>query len=450
MAAFDSAIRADIERVTPVAKPERSGQQKNAKHLSCEAVPSSKDDAEISQLAKLSTIEYEHERVEAAKQLGIRTPILDRIVMAARKSDDAKQGRALTLPEPEPWHEPVNGAKLLDQLSGAIRRHVVMTAHAVDMAALWVVHTYLIDVFGITPRLAITSPEMGCGKTTLLDVLAPLVWRPLPTANATPSAIFRVVEMLTPTLLIDEADTFLAENGELRGILNSGHRRGGSVTRTVGDDFEPRLFSTFSPCAIALIGKLPPTLADRSVPINLRRRRTDETIEPFRFDRTGHLDQFARMAARWAADNAERVRGAEPEMPDSLFNRAADNWRPLLAIADAADGEWPERARQASRCSIPEGDDQSSRVLLLGDIRAILTERNSDRIASADLVEALVAMEGHPWAEWKGGKPITSNGLARMLAPFNIVPATIRTGDRTPKGYQLAQFDDAFARYLRS
>lgn len=153
------------------------------------------------------------------------------------------------------------------------------------------------------------------------------------------------------------------------------------------------------------------------------------------------------MTARWVADNAERIRGAEPDVPSGLFNRAADNWRPLLAIADVAGGEWPARARQAVQSARPD-DDESTRILLLADIRAIFAERAADRLASAELVEALVAIEGRPWAEWKNGKPITTNGLARLLAPFKIVPATIRVGDRTPKGYLLSQFEDAFIRYL--
>ena len=308
--------------------------------------------SEIDRLAKIGRLDYERERKAAAKRLGVRAPALDGLVAAEREQLDGsnRQGRALNLAEPEPWPEPVNGSELLDALAASIRRHVVMPDHAADTAALWVLHTYLLDCSGISPRLAITSPEKGCGKTTLLDVLSRLVMRPLPTANATASAIFRVVEMQQPTLLIDEADTFLAENEGLRGILNSGHRQGGSVIRTVGDDFEPRAFSTYSACAIALIGKLPATLADRSVSIDLRRRRSNEAIEAFRFDRTGALDQLARQASRWATDHADRIRSADPEMPVGVFNRTADNWRPLLAIADAVGGEWPARARRAISC----------------------------------------------------------------------------------------------------
>jgi len=293
-AEFEQKFREAQERVAP--QPNAPGpQRRSAKpNGSGKADPT---DVEIARLAELSAVQYERERTGAAERLGIRVSILDRLVAADREPDDSKQGRALKLHEPEPWHEAVNGTELLNNLSAVIRQHVVMPDHAADTAALWVVSTYLLDVFGITPRLAVTSPEKGCGKTTLLDVLSHLVWRPLPTANATVSAIFRVVEMLRPTLLIDEGDTFLSENQELRGILNTGHRRGGSVTRTVGEDFEPRAFSTYSACAISLIGKLPATIADRSVPIDLRRRRADETIEPFRFDRTDHLDRLARMDA---------------------------------------------------------------------------------------------------------------------------------------------------------
>jgi putative DNA primase/helicase len=407
---------------------------------------------EISRLAGLEKLEYEGERKQAAKRLQLRITALDGLVAAEHGEVDGgdKQGRALNLPEPEPWPDPVNGANVLDELSAIVRQYVVLSASAADTVALWVAHTYLIGAFGISPRLAITSPEKRCGKTTLLDVLARLVVRPLPTSNATTAAIFRVVEMEQPTLLIDEADTFLKEDSELRGILNSGHRQGGSVLRVVGENHEPRSFSTYSACAIALIGKLPETLTDRSVAIDLRRRRPDEQIEAFRFDRTGPLDRAARRAARWALDYANLVSGIDPTMPAGVYNRAADNWRPLLAIADAAGGGWPERARRAVKAAgAGAGDhDQSVRVMLLADIRNMFAKRNVDRLASADIVEGLVAIEGRPWPEWKAGKPITPTGLARQLARFGIKPDSHRIESRTPKGYLLAQFEDAFARYL--
>jgi Protein of unknown function (DUF3631) len=402
------------------------------------------------ELAALSHVEYDRIRIQEAEKLRIRVSTLDEEVDRFREEDDGsfRAGRALELPSPEPWPYPVDGADLLHELSDTIRQHVVMSDEAADTAALWVVHTYLLDCFNISPRLAITSPEKQCGKTTLLDVLSCLVLRPLPTSNATAAAIFRVVEMHHPSLLIDEADTFLPENEELRGILNSGHRRGGSVIRTVGEDFEPRAFSTYSACAVALIGKLPPTLADRSVPVELRRRRMDEAIEPFRCDRTERLDQLARKTARWALDYAEHIRSSDPLLPAGVVNRAADNWRPLVTIADAAGGEWPMLARQAVQRAAAATDDESIRVLLLSDIRTIFAQRGVGRLASGELISALIAIEERPWAEWKRGKPMSPNSLARQLAPFGIAPETIRIGDKTPKGYLLAHFQDAFTRYL--
>ena len=234
-------------------------------------------DAEIERLAKLSVVEYEHERKGAATQLGVRASILDRLVQAERErlglvEDDGRQGRAISLPEPEPWPTPIDGAALLDGIAEAIGCYVIMSDHARFATALWVVHTFLLDCFGITPRLAVRSPMKRCGKTTLLDVLSRLVLRPLPTGSVTAAALFRVVEGYRPTLLVDEADTFLSEADELRGVLNSGHRKGGQVVRTVGDDHEPRAFSTFAAVTIAIIGNLPDTLADRSVTVDLKRR----------------------------------------------------------------------------------------------------------------------------------------------------------------------------------
>jgi putative DNA primase/helicase len=408
-------------------------------------------DDEIKRLAVLSPVEYEQQRRDAAEQLGMRASILDKLVRAERPDDDNKQGGAISFPEPESWPEPVNGAVLLDEIANAICGYVVMSDAARDTTALWSLHSYLLDQSLVTPRLAISSPEKRCGKTTLLDVLGRLVLKPLPTANVTPAAIFRVVEGHRPSLLIDEADTFLKgknASDELRGVVNSGHRKGGSVLRTVGDDHEPRSFSTYAACAIALIGRLPETLHDRSVVVSLKRRLPTEAIKPFRPDRAGQLDVLARRAVRWVADNGDRIADADPEMPEGVFNREADNWRPLLAIADAAGDEWPERARDALKAAHAADDDEDRLAMLLADIKNEFAARKTDQLPSASLVAALVEIEGRPWAEYRKGKPLTQNQLARALKPIGIVPENIRVGDKVPKGYLLARFEEAFARYL--
>src|SRR5262245_5177996 len=376
------------------------------------------------------------ERESISERFGVGMAVLDKLVNAERRKDDeGKQGRAISFPGREPWSEPVDGAVLFAEFADAIRRHVVVSDHCRDTAALWAAHTYLLDQFLISPRLAIRSPTKQCGKTTLLDVLERLVLRPLTSGSLTSAVVFRVVESHRPTLLIDEADTFLHDNEELRGVLNTGHRASGSVTRDVpiGDNYEPRQFSTYSAVAIAIIGSLPETLHDRSVVIDLKRRLPSETISPFYADRTGHLDVLARKAARWCYDHADQVKAVDgPELlPPGIYNREGDNWRPLLAIAQVAGGDWPERARKAVEQGHAAAEDESRITILLGDIRSTYADEQTERIKSAALAEALAKIEGHPWAEYRRGKPISLNQLARLLKPIGVTPNVIRIGTET-------------------
>jgi hypothetical protein len=417
------------------------------------------DDAvEIEKLARMPALDYERTRKAAAERLGIkRLSLLDGLVKAKRAElgldgGDGLQGRAIEFPEPEPWPQPVDGGALLDGIAKAIRAHVVMSDTGRDACALWVVHSYLTEHFLVSPRLGVRSPTKGCGKTLLLDVLGCLVRRPLPTASVTPAAIFRVIESHDPTLLIDEADTFLRDNEELRGMLNSGHRRGAGVLRIVGEEHAPRAFATYGACAIALIGALPDTLHDRAITIDLKRRLASEKVEPFRPDRAENLEVLARQAARWTADNAERVAAIDPEMPANIINREGDNWRPLIAIADAAAGTWPQRARQAAQAAHNAGASDDALVeLLLGDIRDIFGKGEDmvPEIASADLVKSLVDIEGHPWAEMgRSRKALTQHGLARLLKPLGIPTQKIGPADDRVSGYVRAHFEEAFRRYL--
>jgi putative DNA primase/helicase len=407
-------------------------------------------DAEIRRLAKLSSIEYDRERVPAAERLGIRVGVLDKAVKGTRAEggETKGQGRPFQVPETEPWSGAVDGATLLTEIVNAVRRYVVLPDGAAEIAALWAFHTHCFDCFMHSPRLAITSPEKRCGKTTLLDVLACLVARALSTSNATVSTIFRVIEMARPTLLIDEADTFLKENDELRGILNSGHRKGGGVLRNVGDDHEPRQFSTWGPAAIAMIGQLPDTLDDRSLNCRLRRRKASERVGSFRSDRADDLRILARKMARWAADNETRLRAADPYMGE-LQNRTADNWRPLFALADLAGGPWTARARTVATAADAARTEQSIGIQLLADTKAAFKAKKSDRFSSEDLTAHLNSLDDRPWSEFNNGKPLSKARLARLLSRFNIAPGSIRLPDgHTPKGYYLSAFEDAFATYL--
>ena len=221
---------------------------------------------------------------------------------------------------------------------------MILSDHAALAAALWVLHCHAHDAAFHSPRLTATSPTMRCGKSTLLRTIGRLVPRPLPTANITPAAMFRVIEAAKPTLLIDEADSFAHENEELRGVINSSHcRLDAFVIRAVpaGDDYEARQFSTWAPMAIASIGKVAATIADRSVIIAMERKPPGQTVARMRADRDDGFGVLASKAARWVADHLEALRQADPDVPRALNDRQADNWRPLLAIADLAGGDWP-------------------------------------------------------------------------------------------------------------
>ncbi|MEE9250363.1 MAG: DUF3631 domain-containing protein [Alphaproteobacteria bacterium] len=380
--------------------------------------------------------------------MDIRVSVLDRMVRAEqRKSEDAS---GFSLREVEPWTEPVDGGALLDSITQAVRRYLVLPPNGAEVIALWVIAAHAFNGFQISPRLHVRSPEKRCGKTIALDVLECLTPRSIRTENVTTAVLFRLVDGYQPTLLIDEVDSFLKDNEELRGALNAGHRRGGQMLRCEGDDHEIRAFKTFAPVALAGIGRLPGTLEDRSITIEMRRKKPTERITRFRRDRTGDLDELASMAARWVADHEVSLSAADPDIPETLHDRAADNWRPLLAIADLAGGNWPTLARQIAVRLSSEGAEQdaSVRVQLLMDIKAIFDGDERDQIPSAFICERLAEMEASPWPEWRHGKPITVRQLARQLGGFGIAPGTIRTEAGTAKGYKKEAFKDAWSRYL--
>lgn len=361
------------------------------------------------------------------------------------------QGRELLLPDPDPWPEAVSGAQLLSDLAAVFRKYVSLPEGADTALALWTVHAHAHDVAEVSPILALTSPVRRCGKSRTMELLRPLVPRSLSTSNLTPAVLFRTVEKYRPTLLVDEVESFLVDREELRGLLNSGHvRSGATVLRTVGEDFEPRMFSTWAPKAVALIGPLPTTLEDRAILIRMRRRAPHEAVARLRLDRLAEFAPLCQRAARWARDNSQALREADPAVPEVLHDRAADNWRPLLAIAGQAGGEWPEQARRAALAlsgAMAEGDSANG-ILLLSDLRDLFAGREADRLPSADIVRTLAAREDSPWAECKAGKPISQVQLANLLKPYGVAPRSMRFEDGTARGYFLGDLEDAFSRYL--
>lgn len=350
-----------------------------------------------------------------------------------------------------------DGARLLDELASFVRRYVVLTAHQVVAVALWVLHAHAADAAESTPYLAVTSAERRSGKSRLLELVELLVPRPLLSANVSPAALFRTIAAETPTLLLDEADATFSRNAgeraeELRGLLNAGHRRGAVVIRMVGPgaSLKAERFPVFCPKALAGIGELPDTIADRSISIRMKRKSPGEEVTRYRRREVEPASSGlrARLAA-WCERRLDGLAEARPMLPDALDDRAADGWEPLLAIADAAGGDWPGDARRAALVLSAGRDDaeaDSLGVRLLADVRAVLDERSADRIASAELASALAAMEEAPWGDLYG-KALDARGLARRLRPFEVRPRKVRVGEETVQGYRREDFADAWARY---
>jgi hypothetical protein len=340
---------------------------------------------------------------------------------------------------------PNQGPALLDDLAAAFNRHVVLVQKVAEAAALalWTVHAHAHDAAGHSPILGISSPTQRCGKTTLVRILAALTPNPLATSNISPAALYRNIDTDQPTLAVDEADTFLLRNEGMRGILNAGHCRDtASVVRADGT------FNVWCPKIIAVIGELPATLADRSIAIRLLRKRPDEQTELLNVQARDGLEQLRERAARFAADNFAVLGTADPRIPQGLDDRAADNWRPLFAIADLAGDRWPGLAREAALLISGNEERRDQTAVLLADIADIFDARKVDRIGSRRLVAELASLDGRPWAEWKNGNPIKPSQLATLLRLHRIGPKTIRFGHRTDKGYILGDFADAFARYI--
>ncbi len=321
-------------------------------------------------------------------------------------------------------------AVMLSDISDFVSRFVVMSSEQADAVALWVAHTHSFDAAEATPYLAITSAEKRSGKTLLLELLELLVAKPWLTGRTSAAALARYIEKEQPTLLLDESDAALGGDREyaetLRGVLNTGYRRRGRTTLCIGPNHEVTHLSTFSPKAIAGIGELPGTVADRSIPIRLTRKGAMESVERFRRRRVEPLARgLVEPLEELLQCHVETIAQIEPQLPDELDDRAQDVWEPLLAIAQAAGAPWPARASAAALelCAAEKRLDTETSLgtTLLRDIRDVFARNDADRLKTSELLWALASIDEAPWGNWYG-RQIHAQQLAKLLKPFGIRP----------------------------
>jgi Protein of unknown function (DUF3631) len=204
-------------------------------------------------------------------------------------------------------------------------------------------------------------------------------------------------------------------------------------------------------CAVAIagLGNLPDTILTRSIVIKMRRRAPDEQIEPYRRRDHAAIGHGLRdRLATWIG-SLKGLESTRPQMPAGIADRNADCWEALLAIADAAGGDWPELARVAAVTLVTDAKaaNPSLGVRLLADVRQVFGD--SDAMPTVNLIAALISIEEAPWGDLKG-KPLDTRRLANLLRPYGVSSKLIRISDKVARGYDRTDLHDPWMRYLGS
>ncbi|WP_307817268.1 DUF3631 domain-containing protein [Nocardia acididurans] len=362
--------------------------------------------------------------------------------------------------------EALEGARILEDLRVWFDKYVRFPSeHCSVVLALWVVHTWAVPAFYVTPRLVLDSPEPGSGKTRVLELLALVCRSAKLTLSTTTAALYRRIAAaggLPPTVLQDEADAVFGRSNnpqaeDLRALFNAGYKRGATVDRCEGDSKNMKVveFPVFAPVALAgIAGNMPATITTRSVTIHMRRRAPGETVAPFRErDADAEVAKLRERIAEWAHEHIAALEAARPPMPEGVVDRPAEVWEALIAIADEAGGRWPELARVACTHFVMGSDpgELSRGIRLLADVHAVFESNGRpDAMFSVDVVAGLVADEESEWADMFG-KPINQRWLARELKKYGVSSRQVRRGNATAKGYTIATeegLEQAWLRYL--
>jgi hypothetical protein len=372
-------------------------------------------------------------------------------IIAAVSPGSSHPGPLILLPVP-------TAPDPLELLTGFLPSFFDVTDDEYIAVSLWILHSFLFSQFKISPRLVLASPVPGCGKSTILECIELLGATPLKTDGITPAAICHLIDAEKRTLLVDEADNLdWFRDGYLRRVVNGGFAATGKIAKLVQGEW--RTFSTFAPMALATLERLPLALIRRSIVIRMamttsKLSRVEMHHADFNIVRTDIID--------WVQG---RQLERNPEMPPALSNRIGDSWRILIAIADACDPKWGTIVRNAAVRLSTRYSDADLKLILLSDIRTIFDRDQIDRITAADLVAALIALDGQPWSEWRGvqdtetPRRLTTATLKSLLGGRFGIGFGIRartawpSGPRTPQtkssdGFYRQQFEDVWHRYL--
>lgn len=354
---------------------------------------------------------------------------------------------------PKPWGSSVDGNDLLDEIKALLKEHVYCQEDYYNAITLWIVFTWFIDVVNFSPILNIKSPQKRCGKSTLLEFLDKLTYRSFVVNNITPAAFFRLFDAHRPTLLIDEADTYIHNNENFRSFINAGHKRGNSTViraDTSGNkSLAPVTFNVWGAKAISGIGNLAPTIVDRSITIKLVRKSVKTKLKKVIHTKEEVFNTIKAKIYRLVLDNHSIVKASEPLMPEYLNDRVRDNWEPLFAIADVTGGHWSKTIRDtAVNLSKNYIENEDVEITLLKTIKEYFQSNKTTKVHSYQLISFIVEDETSVLSTFNHHRPITPAQIASILKGFDIFPKNIRIGNVNKKGYEYDSFINVFDAYL--
>ncbi len=351
----------------------------------------------------------------------------------------------------------VDGALVLDDVKAWFARFISVTNHGdLDLLTLWCVHTWVCVETFTSPRLLIDSTVPESGKTTCLDHLEKLCFRPVKVASlSSPALLPRMIERSVRTVLLDEIDRSLRPGRDgvedLIAILNSGYRFGSTrpvLVPAPGGGWDAREMSTYSPVAMA--GNYPHLPAD-TMSRQLRILMTPdldgnaedsdwEVIEPEAKVLKGRIEEFADSVR-------DEVRGLEVDLPKDCLGRRKEKWRPLARVAAVAGGDWPTVVHQLIEANLREEAAEREDglktlppgMVLLKDLHDVWPKDYGGDpehfAATRDLVPRLVKYNLDYWGKDSPyGKQLTETRFGRLISDAAKLTSS-RPGGAGPRGY---------------
>lgn len=216
--------------------------------------------------------------------------------------------------------------------------------------------------------------------------------------------------------------------------------------RCDGDNNEPVSFSTWSPKAIVLIGSIPDTIADRSIIVSLKRKLAHEKTERHSSKTKIELLPLRRKILRFVQDNQAQLKQIMSQRLPVDNDRTADNWEPLLVIAELTN-HYQSSVQAAIKFARLVEENENSSIALLKDIKTIFDNLGTPRMHSQELVQELIADIEKPWGEFNSGHPITAYNIATILKRYGIKPVQIRIGMENKRGYEATWFTEVLQWY---